>query len=107
VTVEATEAIARLGAGLSASDLPCESDREPHAPIDPENDRQPEKGMCGHPWLMAVIVELIRRNHQARAHFPNFLTTSGIKVDKVHVALMYFGNSHQFHSSVSKCVAVG
>ena len=54
VTVEATEAIVCLGVGLNAPDLPCESDREPHDPIDPENDRKPEKGMCGSPWLMAL-----------------------------------------------------
>jgi len=54
-----------------------------------------------------MIVEFIGRSHQARAHFPNFLTASGIEVDKVHVASMHFGNFHQFHSSVSKYVAVG
>jgi len=54
VTVEATEAIVRPGAGLNAHDLPCESDREPHDPLDPENDRQPEKGMSGSLWSMAL-----------------------------------------------------
>jgi hypothetical protein len=41
VTVEAPEAILCRGGGLDIHDLPCESDREPHAPIDPESDRQP------------------------------------------------------------------
>jgi len=54
VTVEVTEAIVHLDDELNAHDLPCESDREPHDPIDPENDRQPEKGMSGSPWLMAL-----------------------------------------------------
>lgn len=54
MTVEATEAIVRLGGGPNAHDLPCESDREPHDPLDPENDRHPEKGMCGSLWLMAL-----------------------------------------------------